>query len=78
VQKMTEATLGQAKPIPGSHVEIPNPYGPGGIEGGLSILVGMLVELVSEGNATQAEAKLRFPLILVARCTRGSVRTIRS
>jgi hypothetical protein len=60
VQKMTEATLGQAKPIPGSHIEIPNPYGPGGIEGRLSILVGMLVEFVSEGNATKAEAKLRF------------------
>ena len=26
----------------------------------LGVLVGMLVELVSEGNATQAEAKLRF------------------
>lgn len=39
---------------------MPNPHCPRGLKGGLRILVGMLVELISEGNATQPKAKLQF------------------
>src|SRR5712675_676574 len=57
---MTEAPFRQSKPIPGSHVEIPDSYCPRSFQGRRSVLVGVLVDLVAEGYSTEPEAKLRF------------------
>ena len=57
---MTEATLGESEPIPRRHIEISNAHRPCAFEGCLGFLIGMLVELVAEGNATEAETEFRF------------------
>jgi hypothetical protein len=51
VEKVTEAALRQSKPVPGRHVEIPNADCPRGFEGRLSVVVGVLVELVAQRHS---------------------------
>src|ERR1700684_2466725 len=58
VQEMSEAPLGETEAIPRSDVEIAYANLPCSFERALSILVGMLVELISKGPPAESETKL--------------------
>jgi hypothetical protein len=74
VQEVAEAPLGETESIPRSDVEIADAYFPCSFEGALGFLVGMLVELVSEGHAGQSETKLL--LVDLLRAVRHGIGTV--
>ena len=60
MQEVAKPTLSQTEAVPGSDVKIPDAHIPCRFKRGLRLLVGDLVELVSERNAAHPEAEFRL------------------
>jgi hypothetical protein len=73
VQELTEAPLREPEAIPGRNVVVAHTSLPRGIESGLRVFVVVLVELVSERNATEPEAELWLENLLGAVAGHGGL-----